>query len=191
MFCFCGQLSHMKEDTRGKDSKKKLHTKRGDKKRRKKRVKRGKKRNKEKKERRGSCEPQKEIFNCFLVVRKDPTAAAAQPRSTEYQSQTSNGPIDFLGNDEFHWKTYAQLLAKELHSERQAKTVKPKKKIEKPATPKQIASRKNFSNRVADAQKIRMESSNAKPWKECMAESYRRAKELNAESDALAKGVIA
>lgn len=135
-------------------------------------------------------EEQTKMAKTKVVVRKDPSAtAAAQPKSTEYQSQTSNGPIDFLSNDEFHWKTYAQLLAKELHSERQAKAIKPKKKIEKPATPKQIASRKNFSNRVKDAQDIRKESNNAKPWKECMAESYRRAKELNAESDALAKGV--
>lgn len=122
-----------------------------------------------------------------VVVSKNPSAPAPQQVPA---AGTTTASIDFFANDEFHWKNYAQLLAKELHNERHSKTLKPKKKIDKPPTAKQIASRQNFKDRVEEARVIRRESAKKMSWKESMAESYRRAKELNAEVEALAKEVV-
>jgi hypothetical protein len=90
--------------------------------------------------------------------------------------------------EEIDWRHYAQLLRKELHSRdlnAKAQTMK-RKKSEKPPSAKQVQSRKEFKQKVAQAVEMHAKSKAdfekglgpKKQWKECMAEVYAKKEEV-------------
>jgi hypothetical protein len=105
---------------------------------------------------------------------RDEYAETNKKQAAKKEALLASIPPSLRIDEEFPWKEYALMATEKLQKQREdaMKLQTKKKKSDKPPTDKQIASRKRFREKVAEAKLLYADGSNGMPWKDCMSRVY-------------------